>query len=162
MLGERLMGLRNRTVNMVLVAALVGSTVQAKPGSDWMLVSADAPGADHVTIYIRKDSAQIRGGKLTAWALATYDKPQHLHNGKLFQSWISLIVVDCSEKQSGYVSQSAYSGPDGTGTSMYNFQQKVAVTPLEFALPDTLGEKEIEMVCRMPIKQTPVEKNSMP
>ena len=86
------------------------------------------------------------------WLRATFKEPQEsttLHATKFvrqtYQSTVSLLVFDCSERLIGTLQSVEYSGPDGTGDSVSSWNRPSPT--MSDVIPGSLGASWLDATC---------------
>ena len=145
----------------------------AAQGSDWVKVATSSAGDTH---YVDVDSIRIRDGMVTAWVmrlLAQPDRfedsssPYSLNNpwatpsqkviGPRIWSYKSMYSFNCKEQSMAMLQLTAYSDPEGITPISTQSLSKRNIS-YEYTSPDSIGETQLNFVCRSVTQQSPKSK----
>lgn len=100
--------------------------------------------SDSTTTYIDDSKIKKKDKFIRVWTLTSHKIPVKLDNGKIYQSYVSFVEIDCREDRSRNLSTTIYEDSMGKGNPVVVLNE---VSKWSFSSPGTVGDSLIQFSC---------------
>ena len=100
--------------------------------------------SDSTITYIDDSKIKKKDKFIRVWTLTSQKIPVRLDNGKIYQSYVSLVEVDCREDRSRNLSTTLYDDSMGKGSPVVILND---VSKWSFSSPGSVGDSLIQFSC---------------
>ena len=100
--------------------------------------------SDSTTTYIDDSKIKKKDKFIRVWTLTSHKIPVKLDNGKIYQSYVSFVEIDCREDRSRNLSTTIYEDSMGRGNPVVVLNE---VSKWSFSSPGTVGDSLIQFSC---------------
>lgn len=144
-------GCSSPTVTTTPTAAQVPPSpapIRTEPDTNWLLIST----ADSFRTYVSKRDWRAEDGAAVYWTLADYRDPQQTDRGTVYQSAIQRELADCENSSWTWLSQTLYSGNNGTGEAFRTVYNDAPVP--QRVIPGTVGDTVVTFMCSLSARRS--------
>ena len=100
--------------------------------------------SDSTTTYIDDSKIKNKDKFIRVWVLTDQKNPVKLDNGKVYQSYVSFVEIDCRDDKSRDLSTTLYQDSMGRGNPLINLNE---VSKWSFSPPGSVGDSLIKFSC---------------